>query len=182
MLTAQILALADLRNPTVRKSLAVSREILSARNKLELHEAMLAVLGVAGFDQAQVDSHFDSCRLAYDRALEVYKTPFFFSNDLGEDVRPIAIDGTTEILDMGLHREAMFWIHWVYSNAQKAIQNDAPEEEKAEYLQIYLHDLAQLGLETESDFSQRMDMLKALLPQVMQTAAEIMDNNVDIVD
>lgn len=182
LLSAQIFALADLRNPTVRKSMVMSHEVLKRRNRLDLQERLLEIMGVAGFDKARVDAHFQSCVDTYSRAVEVFQTPFFFSNEVEGGAREIAIDGTNEIRRIGLDREAMFWIHFVYSNAQKVIQNDAPESEKTQYLERYLHDIAELGFHTESDFEQRKEMNKALAPQIMEAAAQIMDNNPRIIE
>lgn len=180
--TAQILALADLRNPTVRKSLVVSREVLESQDRLDIQESLLQILGSSQMTGKQVTGHLEACERAYERATEVFRTPFFFDNFMHKDMRPIAIGGSREIMDFGLYREAVFWIHWIYSLSQKVIQNDAADEEKPRCLERYVQSLAELGLATQVEVRRRGETLKALVPEVMRVAEDVMDRKPEITD
>ena len=42
-------------------------------------------------------------------------------------------DGTKEIIDMGLHRESVFWMQCTRAIAQRAIESDASQEDKERF-------------------------------------------------
>jgi hypothetical protein len=57
----------------------------------------------------------------FDTAKAVIKTPFSFASDISDAAGPIAIDGSRELIERGLHREAVFWIVVTYSRCQKVL-------------------------------------------------------------
>jgi hypothetical protein len=53
----------------------------------------------------RVDHHLSELAKTFDAAAAVAKTPFFFSTDITPAARPIAIDGSRELIHAGaLHR------------------------------------------------------------------------------
>jgi len=179
---AQIPALAHLRNPTVRKCLVVFGELLMAQGKRSLHESLLTLLGSVGMNQGQVESHLQECISAYDRAIEVISTPFWGDFDVNDQMRPIAVDGSWELIDSGYHREAVFWILSVHTVAQMAIQNDAPEGEKAQFMHRYERVLGELGMGSSADLQHRAELGRSILNDIMKVAEEIMASNSEIKD
>lgn len=177
---SEILPVADLRDPTVSKSFVLAREILEKQGRLDLQEAMFALLGCQQMSRTDVEAHFAVYEAAFDRASAVLRTPFFFTSELTTDARPVSIGGMRQIIDAGFHREAMFWMYAVYSMAEKVIQNDASDAEKAAHLQQYRQQLADLGLHTKADILDRAEQLKALVPTFMEVAEQIMDRNTAI--
>jgi hypothetical protein len=182
METAQIPALAHLRNPTVRRCLVVSRELLLAQDKLSLHESLLKLLGSAKLNRQQVESHLQECTQTFDRAIEVIHTSFWGDYDVSSQMRPIAIEGAWELIQGGCPREAIFWILIVHTLAQIAIQNDAPEEEKVRFMQKYQRVLGELGISSSADFQQRAELGKSTLADVMEVAEEIVASNPEVKD
>ena len=179
---AEILALADLRNPTIRKAFVVSREVLEAHNQLHVQDSFLEVLGSAGMSLEQVEQHMREFRQAFDYASVIIRNPFFFSDKLHKESRSASVDGAQQIIDMGLHREAIYWIHFIRAIAQRAIQADAPESEKQRFQQAYKELLVDLGLETAADRNQRMLMVEKLLPRINEAADIVMRNNPQIIE
>jgi hypothetical protein len=180
--TAEILALADLRNPTVRKSFVVSRDVLEHFDRLDLQEALLHCLGAASVTEEQVKGHLEELKHAFAYASVVIRTPFFFSADLQMDAEPRVIGGMQQILDMGLHREAAFSIQWTRAVAQRAIETDAPVADKERFRQTYLSQLDDLGLSTKEDRERHMKLVRDLLPRIMEMAEVVMRANPRIQD
>jgi hypothetical protein len=92
------------------------------------------------------------------------------------------VGGARQILEMGLHREAMWWMHTVYDMAQQALQNDAPEDEKARHASEYVELLEQIDQGTAEACERREGMLRELTPEIMRAAETIMDRNPSIRD
>jgi hypothetical protein len=176
-LLSEILPVADLRDPTVRKSFVLAREILQKQGRLDLQEAMFTLLGCQAMSRTDVEALFAVYTEAFDQASLFLRTPFFFSSEVAANSRPVSVEGVREIVDSGLHREAMFWMMAIYSIAVKVMQNDAPDAEKVAHLQQYRQQLADLGLRTKADIIDRAEQLKSLVPTFMEVAEQIMDNN-----
>ncbi len=174
---SEIVPVADLRDPTVRKAFSLSREILAKQGRLDLQEALLTLLGCQPMSRADVEAHFAVYENAFDQASAFVYTPFFFSDDVSAAARPVSVGGVRAIIDSGCHREAMFWMVFIYSVAVKVMQTDGPDAEKAAYVAQYRQQMADLGLRTKEDISARVAQLKALVPAFMAVAEEIMNHN-----
>lgn len=136
---AEMLALADLRNPTIRKAFAVSSQVLESCNHQDLQESLLEVLGARDLSEETIHSHFDQLRTTIVEASRVIKEPFFFSDRLRIELISHNLAGVEEILDMGLPRESVFWIHFLLAIAQRAVEADAPlDSKKAGQVQNFL--------------------------------------------
>jgi hypothetical protein len=177
LMASEILAIAGLKDPTIRKCLVVSHDLLEVQGRLDIQEALVAILGCTQMDREQVERHLRHCTAAFDRAAEVVQTPFFGSQDITALSRSLAIDGAKEIIDLNLCREAIFWIHTIYSHAQKAIQNDGSEDDKKLYLNTYIQMLEELDLSSKENFGKRMTMLHQLTPEIMRVATSIIYSN-----
>lgn len=177
---SEIVPVADLRDPTVRKAFVLSREILAKQGRLDLQEALFVLLGCQHLSRADVEAHFAVYESAFDQASAFVHTPFFFSADVSAAARPVSVGGVREIIDSGFHREAMFWMVFIYSVAVKVMQTDGPSAEKVAHLAQYRQQMADLGLCTKEDISARVAQLKALTPAFMEVAEQIMNNNLAI--
>jgi hypothetical protein len=180
LLAAEILVVADLRNPTVRRALVVSREVAESMGRPDLHESLLDVIGVAQMTRNQAEALLQTCMRAFDRAVEVKRTPFFMDSNMTRDSRVIVFDGIRQILDMDLHREAMWWTYNTYDAVQQVLQNDAPEAEKARHAEEYVQWLAVAGMETQEACERREGMLRDLTPELMRAAEVVMDRNPEV--
>jgi hypothetical protein len=180
--TTHVLLVAGLRNPTVRNRYVAVRELLAEHDRLDIHEELLGLLGSAEMDQRRVERHLDTMTEAFDVAKEVVRTQFFFGSDISDVARPIAVDGSRELIDRGYHREAMFWIAATWSRCMKILATDAPPDHYAQFLPGYRAMLADLGLGSYADLAERADRIRNYLPQLWAAAATIIAPNPELVD
>jgi len=168
-----IVTLASLRTPTARRCLALSRELLESHGRLDLHEEILALQGSAQMEREEVVGHLQDCVRAFDRAVEVLRTPFYTSWNLDAGVRPYLVEGAYEMIDAGEHREAMFWISMMHSAANTAIQNDAPEGERSRYQAAMERLKAALGIPSAAEWRSRIDLARMVSDRVTRFADEV---------
>jgi hypothetical protein len=178
-LTTHVLLVAGLRNPTVRRRYAAVRELLADYGRLDFHEPLLGLLGCAAWERRQVEHHLEAVTAAFDTAKTVFKTPYRFGSDISDAARPISIDGSRELVALGLHREAVFWIVATYSRCRAIVSVDAPDLLPS-FDDGYLSVLADLGIATFSDRQRRCREIEAFVPRVWQVAEEILSANGEI--
>ncbi|MBN1877484.1 MAG: hypothetical protein JXA33_24895 [Anaerolineae bacterium] len=180
--TGQILALADLRNPTFRKSSVLAREVLSSIGQVELHEGLLELLGSAPLRRGDVEYLFQELTEAFDRATTVFQTPCWDDYMVTPVSRPNFIDGAWELIDAGFHREAMSWMLMIRTVCQRIFENDAADNEKAAFRKRYEAMLQALGLHSLPDYQQRAKQAHMMLSEVMSVAETVMMQNAQILD
>jgi hypothetical protein len=177
-----LIALASLEMPTVRRSLVVMKELLQDQGRLDLHEALLSVLGYAHLSQGQVESYLQECIHVFDRAVEVKRTPSPLDSKLHAHVRPYFVEGTQEMINAGDRREAMIWIAACYIISIAAIYNDAPAAEKQPFLAGFARFLRALGMGTPDELSSRMQRERELVAEIFTVAEDIVNSNPALID
>ncbi len=180
--TTHILLVAGLKNPTVRTRYLAVRELLAEYGQLAFYEPLLELLGCAQMSRVQVEGHLAALAEAFDVAKTVVKTPFFFASDINDIARPIAIDGSHELIARGDHREAIFWMVATYSRCQMILQRDAPLPVYERFDRGYRALLADLGIVSFADLQRRHEEVKYFLPRVWEVAEAIMAANPEIED
>ena len=179
--TTHMLLMAGLRNPTVRKRYVAVRELLIEYGQFELYEELLELLGCARMDRARVEHHLASVTGAFDAAKIVMKSPFPFGADLTEKSRPIAIGGSQELIEAGLHREAVFWLVATYARCEKVLSTDAPAMAQ-EFEGGYRDLLLDLGIGSFADMQRQADRVRSMLGRVGQVSEAIIAPNSEITD
>jgi hypothetical protein len=172
--TTHVLLVAGLRNPTVRRRYVLVREILLECGQANFHERLLEMLGCAHLTAAQVEGHLDALASTYDATASAITSAAPFAADLKASARPISIDGSRDLIDQGLHREAMFWIAVTSTRCMKALTADAPDL-IASHEPRFRAMLAEFGVHGEADLLSRTKELEEFLPEVRHVADEIMD-------
>lgn len=178
--TTHVLLVAGLRNPTVRRRYAAVRQLLVDYRQPDFYIALLELLGCAGMDRQRVEKHLDALGEVFDVAKTLIKTPFAFAADISELGRPIAIDGSRELIERGLHREAVFWIVATYSRCMNVLYHDAPPELGERFGAAYRQLLGDLGILSFADLRQRGAQVEQFLPGLWQVAEAIMAANPEI--
>jgi hypothetical protein len=130
----------------------------------------------------RVEEHLAALTEVFDVTKTVIKTPFFFASDLSESARPLALDGSRELVERGYHREAIFWIAVTYSRCQKVLYHDAPMKLQVRFRPGYRRLLADLGITSSADLQQRAEQVKAFLSSLWQVAEAILAANPEIED
>ncbi len=180
--TTHVLLSAGLKNPTVRRRYAAAQELLAEYGHLEFYETLLEMLGCAQMSRARVEHHLAALTDVFDVAKEVIKTPYRFASDISDIARPIAIDGSWELIKRGCHREAIFWMVATYSRCQHVLYHDAPVEVQDRFSRGYRQLLGDLGMTSFADLQQRCGQVRGLLPRVWEVAEAIMAANPGIED
>jgi hypothetical protein len=179
--TTHVLLVAGLRNPTVRGRYVAVRELLADYGRLELHETLLGLLGCAAMSRERVARHLGALESVFDAAAAAIRTPFFFASDITDAARPVAIDGSRDLVERGLHREAVFWIAATSSRCQKVLHHDAPGEMEDRFGLAYRQLLGDLGIASFHDLRRRGEEVERLLPRLWDEAEAIMAANRSIV-
>ena len=180
--TTHVLLVAGLKNPTVRRRYVAAQELLTEYSHLDFYETLLEMLGCAQMSRVRVEHHLAALTDVFDVAKAVIKTPFFFASDISDIGRPIAVDGSRELIERGYHREAIFWMVATYSRCQKVLYHDAPVEMQDRFSPGYRQLLGDLGITSFADLQQRREQVKGLLPRVWEVAEAIMAANPGIED
>lgn len=164
--------IAALRNPTVRRRYAAARELLEERGHPDLYEQLLAPLGCSTMSRTRVEHHLDTLAKVFDAATAAIRSPFPFATDLSALARPLAIDGSRELIERGLHREAVFWLVVTHARCRTVFAADAPALQER-FASGYLALLADLGIKTLADMQQRAEQVRALLPRIWTVVEEL---------
>jgi hypothetical protein len=177
-----MIAIADLKPPTHRRCLILMKELLEKYGRADLQEAMLKLLGFAHLHSTQVKVYLQNLAEAFDRAVQVTRTPVPGSFKLHAHVRPYFIDGAQEMIDEGYPREAMLWIWVGLAISNGAIQADAPEDEKPHFVAKLNQLYSEMGWRTVEDVASHLPAARALADEVFRVTDDIVDRHPDIVD
>ena len=142
----------------------------------------LALLGYAELGKSDVEALLEDTTTAFNKAVQVIKTPFFADWNICEAARPISIGGSQELISNGDYKEAVLFIMGIFGDSILAIQNDAPDDEKLPFLLSYQKALDVLGFGTGKDFFHRVDQWMDTLNQIRDITDEILDMNPEIRD
>jgi hypothetical protein len=180
--TTLVLLAAGLRNLTVKRRYAESRALLDEHARLDFHEEMLSWMGCADMQPGHARQHLEALAAAFDATAAHLDPAFRFAADLRPDARCVAIEGSRELIDAGLHREAVFWILATFSRCLQGLRSDAPDAVRA-LCDVGFRDLlGQLGLETRADLDARADHIRATVPRLEAVAEGIIGTTPEIVD
>lgn len=173
-LTALILLLAGLRPPTVRRRYAAVHDILHEYGRPEFHEALLDLLGCSDWSRSQVERHLDAVAEAFDRAKWLPKGAFRFAADISDAARPVAVDGSRELIEQGFHREAVFWMVATFARCQWILHFNGSNEDGDRQRQGFLSMLSDLGIGSAAELEARRKQALAFLPRVMEMGDAVM--------
>ena len=175
-----LLALADLRKPTHRRSLTLLKDILSAQGRLDLHEEALEIWGVVQMSRQRVQALLEEAGQLFDRALLVKRSPSPFDFKLRPHLRPYFIAASQEMIDEGNPREATFWMLVGYIIASLALMKDAPEQEKAAVARAYQSLAEEVGIGSPAARLARYQMAENYCGKIITLAYRILDQNPSI--
>lgn len=177
-----VLLVAGLKNPTVRSRYLAVRNLLADYGHLDFYPTLLDLLGCARMSRERAEQHLAALADAFDVAKQMIKTPIFFAADISDHARPIAIDGSQELIENGNHREAIFWMAATYSRCQIVFAQDAPVETQERFTPGYRALLGDLGITSYADIQGRSDQIREVLPRVWEVAEAIIAANPEIED
>lgn len=174
--TAHLLLVAALRNPTVRLRYLAAREVLEEYGQAALYPGLLELLGCAHMAPQRVGEHAGRLAYTFDAAAAAAKTSFFFSTDITTAARPIAIDGSYELIRSGNHREAVFWIVATFARCHKILAADAPDVQRA-LAPAFAELMVDLGITAARDLTHRAQDVLNFLPTLWEVVEDILAQN-----
>jgi hypothetical protein len=165
--TCHLPLVATLRNPTIRLRYPAARAALGDHR--DVYEELLRLLGAAGLSAATVRGHLGALVETFDATVPVARTAFPFSSDISAVARPIAIDGSRDLIDAGDHREAMFWIVATFARCHMILAADDPALHRR-LLPSLRAAAADLGIVDGTDIRRRGEAVLAYLPELWRVA------------
>jgi hypothetical protein len=180
--TTHVLLVAGLRNPTVRRRYAATRDLLNEYGHAAFYETLIAQLDPATMTQARAAEHLSALGAAFDDAAAVIRSPFFFAADITAHARSIAIGGSAALITTGLHREALFWIAATYCRCMAVFAQDGTPEIQSSHEPGFHALLADLYVATPEALRRRKEGLVAFMPEVCAVAEAIMAANPAIIE
>lgn len=170
-----LLAVAQLKRPTTRRTLSLLGELLGKQRRPDLHETVLTLWGSAHMSRADVQAMLDQSVIAFDRSVEVYQTPTPYGFTIREHLLPYLTEATQEMIDEGRHREATFWIMALGTESYLVLQNDAPDVEKPVFAAQLQAMLAGLGYTSAETWAERVDSAERLAREIYLIADALVE-------
>ena len=168
-----VLLVAGLRNPTVRRRYEAVHDLLREFDREDAYPPLLDVLGARFLTRDQVSRHLEPLAAVFDVAARVRDATFPFASDISPLARPIAIDGSRELVEQGSHREAAFWMVVTWTRALVILRHAGGDAAVAPWLGAF-HDLiGEIGICDGRDLPDRAQRSLDLLPFVESVAAGI---------
>lgn len=180
--TTHILLVAGLRNPTVRRRYLAVRTLLEDVGHVHVYDALLGLLGCSRMSRTRAERHLAALTSAFDAAKEIGATSFFFSSDISDVARPLAIDWSQELIERGFHREAIFWMTATYARCLTILRHDATEDIYEQMSAGFRELLEDLGIRSYADLLRHGEAIRASLPRIWDVAAMMIVTHPDIVD
>lgn len=174
---AQMVLIADLRNPTVKKALLAAREVLSAYGLERGHQELLALAGAADLGRDALLAAAGRCRRALDLACRWKRTPFGPDNHVNEHARATLEVDVPACVAAGTGRELAAWVGFLHSISMMALRNDAPAEVEAGAWYGYLDDMATLGVATMEEARARVAACRRAFDRFTAVCDGIVDRN-----
>ncbi|MFL6072220.1 MAG: hypothetical protein ACJ73S_02240 [Mycobacteriales bacterium] len=177
--TCHLVLVAALRNPTVRLRYLAARRALAEHGLADRYPELLDQLGCAHLDRDRVGRHVRALARTFDATVPFAgATPLFFRSDITPAARPIAIDGSWELIERGDHREAVFWIVATFARCHQILAAAAGPEVREPLLPAFHDVLADLGVDPGADpgadLRSRAERTLGYLPGLWDTAETIM--------
>lgn len=177
--TTHVLLVAALRNPTVRLRYLAVYNVLQEFGRPDIYPELLRLLGCEHWTPQRTSHHLSALARTFDVAAAHAKTPFFFSSDITAASRPIAIDGSRNLIRDGYHREAVFWIGATFARCHKILSTDAPKLQ-VELAPAFEEFLIDLGITSPDILVGRAEEVLQFLPRLWDEAESIMLANCEI--
>ncbi|MEF3303151.1 hypothetical protein [Paenibacillus sp. GYB003] len=171
--TTHVLLVAALRNPTVRLRYLAVYNVLREFGRTDIYPELLRLLGCEHWTPQRASHHLSALARTFDAAAAHAKTPFLFSSDITVASRPIAIDGSRNLIRDGYHREAVFWIGATFARCHKILSADAPklQVELAPAFEEFVKDL---GIPSSDTLARRAEDVLQFLPRLWDEAESLM--------
>ncbi len=173
-LPTQTVLVAAGQTPTVRLRYVRSRDVLARADRLPMHDEMLALLGCRFAGRTSVQHHLDAMAAAYDAVAALPPEDRPFAAELTAGRRASALEAIADLVDIGLHREAVFWLLVQFARCQQALDAAAHPAVAATHRDAFeraARSLVHLG--SDEDLNHRREELRRFVPRLHTLAREL---------
>lgn len=178
-----VLCVAALDAPRIGgQALVRLRQDLAARDRPDLHEELLAALGMAEVGPDRVEQVIREGAEAFDLAVAVRRTPHPFQHKLHAHLRPYFVETCRSMLAERCHREALAWATAFHCAATDVILVDGAEAEKPRFAERRARLLQELGMETAEARDAAFARATRVYDEIFALAEEIVAAHPGIVD
>lgn len=172
------LCVAQLLAPSIGGRLWVRmRATLTQFDRLDLYDELLDLLGVKDVDQIRAQQILNEGAEAFDRAVEIRRTPHPFQHKLHLHLRPYFVESCQRMIDEGYYREALGWTTPFLLAATDVILVDGDETEKPTYAAMQQGVLETLGMADDGALDAKFAQAGQLYAQFFALADEILAAN-----
>jgi len=168
---------AALKPLTFRKGGMLFTEMMAGRGREDLSELRFQVLGTDALKPRDVEDLYRRAVRAWERAVEVWRTPFYGDFDVQPASRAAMVDGARDLLDRGYHREAATWVSAFHYFAQAALRNDAPQEYEQTFRRGYGELMEALGVDSIPGLQRKALAAERLVDGLMEMARGIVSRD-----
>jgi hypothetical protein len=178
--SAHVLLVAALRNPTVRLRYLALREVMEQYGLGNRYEDMLHLSGWDTWTPRIVMKHLAALERTFDEAVRHQGTFYPFRSDITTAARPIVFDGSSALIRDGNHREAAFWMTATYARCHFILAADAPTALQRELMPAFESILSDMGVLTEEGLRKRAQAVSGYLPVLLDSMERILADNHEI--
>lgn len=157
------------------------RDQLARVGRLDLHEDVLAMLGVGDVARSSVEAILRQAEEAFDLALTVKQTPHPFGHKLQAHLRPYFVDCCRGMMADGYHREAFPWAGAFCLGAIDVILMDAPEAARPRFAARQAAILREIGMDTPEARAAKYAEAERIAAEIFALAEEIIAMHPEIV-
>ncbi len=178
----QLPMIADLQNPTWRKSMMGARAVLEAHNLHSLYTSLLQLMGCVVLEQRTVETLLGELTTAYDYATTIHRTPLLRDRFVHPKSRQTVLDGLQALITVDRYQEAIPWMLAMRYCCQMIIGHDAPDSEKARFQEQFTVWLDAIGMRNLENYQGKAEHANDLLDEMMMATETIMAANPQIID
>ena len=180
---AAMLDVVSLRAPSTGSGISLRmRRFFDERDRLDLYDEYLGVLGVAGLSPQMVEESLAAGAEAFDLAVAVKRTPIPFGHKLNAHLRPYFVESCRKLLQEGHHREAAIWLSPFFLSSVDVILADGSDAEKSRFAAARDRFMALLGKSETEAREEHVRRVKALHGECIALAAVAVATNPDVID
>jgi hypothetical protein len=171
------------------RMMARRRELLAAYERLNLHEELLAIVGLTRIDREQTERFLREATETFDLAValreripEIAHEFGPFQHKLHRHLRPYLVEACRSMLDEGFHREAMGWVMPYHLATADVIMAHGSPAMKPQIAARQDGLLRALGLETAAARAAAIAQAVHLYDRIFAFAEEIVASHLEVVD
>ncbi len=171
--TFPILA-AALKNCTVRKRYTAARMVLEAYGLMEFYPPLIRLLTGDIFKVSSLPGHLRELETTFDLACKTTgpSVHYPFRSDISFSSRPVALDGSRDLIESAYPMEAVFWMAATFARCHAILFMDAPELHH-QRLPAFQAFMSGLGISGPEEMDRRNEALLAFLPEIERIADTI---------